>query len=183
MDKVAHAAGCVVFSDYDDETIRVYNQDSLNPFVAYAGPFRFVAQNINSNKSVQLAGVNRQTGLLRPQEYMNLSFQVFSEPKNPILGTMQPTSGFGELFQYSNLMASAAGFIGAAILEPNVELGAAYDKAMRQKVFEPLGMRNTTFDFKRVLAGNFARPHGRSVDSEMKVIAMDMNYSIVPARR
>ena len=38
---------------------------------------------------MQLAGVNRQTGLLRPQEYMNLSFQVFSEPKNPILGVTQ----------------------------------------------------------------------------------------------
>jgi hypothetical protein len=26
-----------------------------------------------------------------------------------LLGTMQPTSGFGELFQYSNPMAAAAG--------------------------------------------------------------------------
>ncbi len=99
-----------------------------------------------------------------------------------LLGTMQPTSGFGQLFQYSNLMASAAGFIGARLLEPTMELGAAYDEAMQRKVFDPLAMKNTTFDFKRVLAGNFARPHGRSVDSEMKVIAMDMNYSIVPAR-
>src|SRR5262249_33853297 len=29
-----------------------------------------------------------------------------------LLGTMQPTSRFGEVFQYSNLMAAAAGFIG-----------------------------------------------------------------------
>ncbi len=123
------------------------------------------------------------TGLPR-QDYEWLFTWARSTPDSnmALLGTMQPTSGFGQLFQYSNLMASAAGFIGGAILEPNMELGAAYDKAMRQRVFEPLGMKNTTFDFRRVLAGNFARPHGRSVDSEMKVIAMDMNYSIVPAR-
>jgi len=30
-----------------------------------------------------------------------------------LLGTMQPTSRFGELFQYSNLMATAAGYTGA----------------------------------------------------------------------
>src|SRR5215469_2799977 len=30
-----------------------------------------------------------------------------------LLGTMQPTSKFGELFQYSNLMAAAAGYTGA----------------------------------------------------------------------
>ena len=29
-------------------------------------------------------------------------------------GTMQPTSKFGEVFQYSNLMAAAAGFIGGS---------------------------------------------------------------------
>src|SRR6185436_10825581 len=52
-----------------------------------------------------------------------------------LLGGMQPTSGFGELFQYSNLMASAAGFIAGAILYPGMELGAAYDKAMQSRVF------------------------------------------------
>jgi CubicO group peptidase (beta-lactamase class C family) len=123
------------------------------------------------------------TGLPR-QDFEWLFTWASSTPDSNmrLLGTMQPTSGFGQLFQYSNLMASAAGFIGAKLLEPKMELGAAYDAAMQRKVFDPLAMKNTTFDFKRVLAGNYARPHGRSVDSEMKVIAMDMNYSIVPAR-
>src|SRR5262249_3906617 len=30
VDKVASAAGCLVYTDYDDETIRVYNQDAMN---------------------------------------------------------------------------------------------------------------------------------------------------------
>src|SRR5262249_38263945 len=74
---------------YDDETIRVYNQDSVNPYVAYAGPFRFLATNIHSNKSVQLSGVSRRGGGQYRNEYMNLSFQIQSEPKCPMLGVTQ----------------------------------------------------------------------------------------------
>ncbi|HEY1424087.1 MAG TPA: serine hydrolase domain-containing protein, partial [Candidatus Acidoferrum sp.] len=48
------------------------------------------------------------------------------ESELALLGTMQPTSKFGEVFQYSNLMATAAGYIGAHIVNPNLELGAAY---------------------------------------------------------
>src|SRR5258708_5293769 len=44
-----------------------------------------------------------------------------------LLGTMQPTSKFGEVFQYSNLMAAAAGYIAAHLVYPNEELGPAYD--------------------------------------------------------
>ena len=32
-----------------------------------------------------------------------------------LLGTMQPTSRFGEVFQYSNLMAAAAGYVGGGL--------------------------------------------------------------------
>ena len=99
-----------------------------------------------------------------------------------LLGTMQPTSKFGEVFQYSNLMAAAAGFIGAHTLYPDMELGAAYDKAMQKKVFDPLGMKSTTFDYARALAGDHASPHGDDVDGKPRVANMAFNYSIVAAR-
>jgi CubicO group peptidase (beta-lactamase class C family) len=99
-----------------------------------------------------------------------------------LLGTMQPTSKFGEVFQYSNLMASAAGFIGAHLVYPDQELGAAYDRAMQTKIFDPLGMKSTTFNYARALAGNHASPHGDDVDGKPSVANMAFNYSIVPAR-
>src|SRR5262249_42672059 len=34
--------------------------------------------------------INKRGGGQRPYEYMNMSFQVQSEPKNPMLGIMQP---------------------------------------------------------------------------------------------
>jgi CubicO group peptidase (beta-lactamase class C family) len=99
-----------------------------------------------------------------------------------LLGTMQPTSKFGEVFQYSNLMAAAAGYIGAHLAYPNQELGAAYDQAMQTKIFDPLGMKSTTFDYARALAGNHASPHGDDVDGKPTAASMAFNYSIAPAR-
>jgi hypothetical protein len=90
VDTVANAAGFVVYAESGDQTIRVYSQDTMNPHVAYAGPFRFLATNINSSRSVQLSGISKRGGTPRANEYMNLSFQIQSEPKNPMLGYSQP---------------------------------------------------------------------------------------------
>jgi CubicO group peptidase (beta-lactamase class C family) len=99
-----------------------------------------------------------------------------------LLGTMQPTSRFGEVFQYSNLMAAAAGYIGGSVAVPGKDWGADYDEAMRTKVFEPLGMTTTTFDFERALKGDVAQPHGDDVDGKVVRARMDLNYSVIPVR-
>jgi CubicO group peptidase (beta-lactamase class C family) len=49
-------------------------------------------------------------------------------------------------------------------------------------VFDPLGMTSTTFDYARVLRGNWARPHAIALDGKPTAIALDMNYSIIPVR-
>ena len=99
-----------------------------------------------------------------------------------MLGRMQPTSGFGEVFQYSNIMASGAGYVAAHLYNPKLELGAAYDEAMRKKIFDPLEMNATTFDTTRVLKGNHATPHSYDVNGKQAVASMDLNYSIYPHR-
>ena len=99
-----------------------------------------------------------------------------------LLGTMQPTSKFGEVFQYSNLMAAAAGYIGAHLVYPDKELGAAYDEAMQKKIFDPLGMKSTTFDMARALHGNHASPHGDDVDGKPSVANIAFDYSVMPHR-
>ena len=99
-----------------------------------------------------------------------------------LLATMQPTSKFGEVFQYSNMMAAAAGYIGGHLAYPDLELGAAYDKSMQTKIFDPLGMNATTFDYARALAGNHASPHGDDVDGNPRLGKIAFDYSIYPAR-
>jgi CubicO group peptidase (beta-lactamase class C family) len=99
-----------------------------------------------------------------------------------LLGTMQPTSKFGEVFQYSNLMAAAAGYVAAHLYDSSKDLGAAYDEAMQKRIFTPLGMTSTTFDYARALRSNHATPHGDDVDGKPAVASMALNYSAVPHR-
>lgn len=98
------------------------------------------------------------------------------------LGTMQPTSKFGEMFQYSNPMAAAGGYTGGHVAFPDLELGAAYDEAMSTLVFQPLGMISTTFDYAKALSGNHASPHSPDIDGKPTVAAMEINFSVIPVR-
>jgi CubicO group peptidase (beta-lactamase class C family) len=79
-------------------------------------------------------------------------------------------------------MATAAGYIGGHIVNPHMELGAAYDAAMQSMIFDPLGMHETTFDYARALSGDHASPHADDVDGKPSVASMDLNYTIVPYR-
>jgi hypothetical protein len=89
VDKIADTANLGVFAEYDDDIIRVNSyQNSLNPFVSYAGPFRFTATGINSSRNVQLSGLSKQGFQNNSSESIGFSFQINSEPKNPILGTL-----------------------------------------------------------------------------------------------
>ncbi len=96
------------------------------------------------------------------------------------LASTEPTSGFGEMFQYSNVMAAAAGYVGGHIAHPDRELGAAYDAAMQEQVFGPLGMTETTFDYAQALASDHASPHGDTVDGQQVPASMDLNYTFLP---
>ena len=108
--------------------------------------------------------------------------KITPESSLTLLGTMQPTSKFGELFQYSNLMAAAAGYTGAHVLYPDMEVGAGYDRAMQTYVFDPLGMKSTTFDFAKALASNHATAHSPDIDGKPAKALMEANYSAIPVR-
>ncbi len=99
-----------------------------------------------------------------------------------MLANTEPTSKYGELFQYSNTMASAAGYIAGHIEYPNLPLGNAYDKAMQQLIFNPLGMTRTTFDMKKALASDHASPHGQDIDGNTRVLDQTMNELAIPFR-
>jgi CubicO group peptidase (beta-lactamase class C family) len=123
------------------------------------------------------------TGL--PRQDFEWLFQyegITAEGAMKTLATVQPTTKFGELFQYSNGLAAAAGFVGGHVAFPDLELGAAYDQAMQTRVFGPLGMTATTFDFARALGGNHAGSHAPDVDGKPAKAVMDINYAVIPVR-
>jgi len=120
-----------------------------------------------------------------PRQDLELLFE--GGPAKPsstfdLLATMKPTSKFGEVFQYSNLMASAAGYIGGHLYDPKAELGRAYDRSMRELIFTPLGMRETTFDFSTALRGNHASPHSEDADGKMSLTDQSVNRTFIAYR-
>jgi CubicO group peptidase (beta-lactamase class C family) len=123
------------------------------------------------------------TGLPRQDSEWLLEFKAHSAAwALDVLATMKPTSKLGEMYQYSNPLAAAGGYVAAHVDNPGLELGAAYDAAMQARVLTPLGMSSTTFDFRRALAGDHALPHALTIDGDPAPAVMEVNYSIVPVR-
>ena len=123
------------------------------------------------------------TGLPRQDLEWLFNFEKQTPQKElDVLGTMQPTTKFGETFQYSNPLAAAAGFVAGHVVEPKKELGAAYDAAMQARVFGPLGMTETTFDFAGALRADHAMAHEWDVDGKTAIAVMELNRSIIALR-
>lgn len=89
LDKLCDAAGVSANLQDEDGTLAVYGGDAVNPYVAYSGPFKIVATNINSNKGLQLSGLSRQNPVPRQPENLYLNLQIMSEPKAAMIGIGQ----------------------------------------------------------------------------------------------
>jgi len=99
------------------------------------------------------------------------------------LAATAPTSKFGEVFQYNNLMATAAGYIAGHLAYPDMEIGAAYDRSMQTFIFDPLGMSRTTFSMRAALAdSDHAEPFGLDIDGKLARDSQDVNEAIAPFR-
>ncbi|HEU0031437.1 MAG TPA: serine hydrolase domain-containing protein [Kofleriaceae bacterium] len=123
------------------------------------------------------------TGMPRKDVYRQFEYaKTTAQSTFASLAHMQPTSAFGALYQYSNLMAVAAGYVGGRVAFPKLELGKAYDEAMRTLVFEPLGMKSTTLDRARGEQGNAARGHALGVDNHEHVTRPDLADGIISSR-
>lgn len=90
LDEVATAAGLSVQSnDYGEEAggVTVYANDTFDPHVHHAGPFRVVATNVGSNQNRLLSGLPRKGLPVVNNGTLTLNLMMLSEPKNPMLGT------------------------------------------------------------------------------------------------
>lgn len=107
--------------------------------------------------------VSASTGM--PRRDLDLIFRfrgVRAEDRIAEMKRMSPTTGFGETFQYSNYLVAAGGFAAARSYASDLALGEAYERAMEQLVFEPLGMGQSSVHCIRSPLD--AAPHGRTLD-------------------
>lgn len=86
------------------------------------------------------------------------------------LALNEPTSKFGEIFQYSNELAAAAGYVAAHVLYPDMEIGEAFDKAMKTYIFDPLEMNSTGFSMQFALSRSHAKPYADDLNGKATLI-------------
>jgi CubicO group peptidase (beta-lactamase class C family) len=99
------------------------------------------------------------------------------------MAALRPTAALNKTFHYSNQMVAAAGFLAGRAAFPALDLGAAYDRAMTELLFHPLGMAATTLGFDEALRRpNLAWPHGFNAEGRLVEVSPAVNRSVGPAR-
>ena len=118
-----------------------------------------------------------------PRQDADLVFPVgYTSPEDVIekMRTMAPTTGFGETFQYSNIMVAAGGYAAARVVHPELPLGPAYAAVMKEYVFGPLGMKDTTLDFQSIAQSEHGSPHCYKLDYDYLPVPLTYNDWIGP---
>lgn len=107
---------------------------------------------------------------------------VTPEQRVASMKTMKPTTPFGEVFQYSNLLVGAGGYAAGHAFDPKKALGPAYDAAMKAKIFDPIGMKSSTLDFGAAARAEHAMPHAMNYAAEVKPLTLAMEQFVLPVR-
>jgi hypothetical protein len=130
LDRVGGTAGLTASFDYGDD-VRVYPTGTVSPFVAYSGPFRFVATQMTATRTIQLSGLTPAGAVSRHAEQINIQFQVYSEPKNPMLQVGQAE------------VVSAVDEAGASlVMRPNDQNNREFSRGVRYYGGTPNGYRS-----------------------------------------
>ncbi len=89
---------------------------------------------------------------------------------------------FGEAFQYSNQMVATAGYIAADAAENGTaDLETEYERALQERILDPIGMENTTVSFDVVRErGNYATPHMLTLANTYEPISLDVEGVLIP---
>jgi CubicO group peptidase (beta-lactamase class C family) len=129
--------------------------------------------------------VSASTGMPRQDyEFIFRYSGITPEARMAEMKTMRPTTGFGETFQYSNLLVAAGGYAAARACVPQGPLEDAYEQAINELVFRPLGMNDTVLRQDDALHGDAAAPHAMGFDGRAHNIPISMEtsvYSVAPA--
>jgi CubicO group peptidase (beta-lactamase class C family) len=98
------------------------------------------------------------------------------------LRTYSFTGPFGATYNYSNPLVAAGGYLAARTAGGGTgDLYDDYLTQMQRRVFDPIGMRRTTFSFDVVQADpDHAAPYGRTADSRLVPIPLRLEQLIGP---
>lgn len=92
---------------------------------------------------------------------------------------LKPFAPIGAKYFYSNAMVALGGYAAAHAAMPNVSLGEAYARVLRERVLEPIGMPSSTVDFGAVEKTEHASPHATALDGTVREIPLDYEKDVL----
>lgn len=118
----------------------------------------------------------------RDLEFILNANELTAEDMIESLKTFEFFTDFGEAFQYSNQMVATGGYVAAAAAGGEYgDLYDAYITAMQERVFDAIGMKNTTFSFDELVANaNYATPHGAVLTGDYTPLSLDIEKTLIP---
>lgn len=129
--------------------------------------------------------VSASTGMPRQDSEMLFRHSgVTPEQRLDQMQAMRPTTGFGETFQYSNLLVAAGGYAAARAYVQDGPLEHAFGKAFDELIFRPLGMDDSCLRQEDAVRRDAAMPHAMNFDGGVSRIALSMERftdSVAPA--
>lgn len=122
----------------------------------------FALSNPESTPQIRVRDlVNHSSGVAQ----LDTPFYVELQPPLAMIASIAqiPTLATpGEVYNYSNQMYATGGYVAAIAAGTPVtdeDLSRGYERLMQERVFDPVGMPQTTFDFDAALTREHALPH------------------------
>ena len=83
---------------------------------------------------------------------------------------IKPTAQLRQVYQYSNEMVAAAGYIAAHRVYQNLDFNQAYQKVMQKYLFDIVGMQNSLFNLHQDLPENHSSAYSRDLQYQNTLI-------------
>jgi CubicO group peptidase (beta-lactamase class C family) len=118
----------------------------------------------------------------RDLEFIFNASELTAEDMVESLRSFRFFTEFGETFQYSNQMVAAGGYLATVAGGGTYgDLYPAYLDLMQTRIFDPMGMGSTTFDFEAVAASaDYALPHGATLEGVYEPLPLTLEQTLVP---
>lgn len=72
----------------------------------------------------------------------------------------------------NSLTGNRARFVGFRAMLQRIEVSDAFNRAMDERIFGPVGMENTTFSHGESMAGNYAKPYHTNLASTLSKVKL-----------
>lgn len=134
------------------------------------GPFRL--NDIHSQRTITLRHLLNMTGGI-PDYTDDILDPAWAKPEDvfAVIAQSPIIAQPGQVFNYSQVSVSSAGYLMATLSNPKEDLYPAFIQSVKTRLFMPMGMTHATFSLDQAKASNnYASPH-KQIKGKFQVVS------------